>query len=85
MRYGIADSVTEHVEDHLADDEEENPKGDVSERPAILQRVRDEYYLHGQVDQQAYAVDQVQHDEKANGVGWAQPSFSFESQYRHCA
>ena len=71
MRYGIANRVTEHVEDHLANDEEEDPKGDVSERPAILQGVRNKYYLHGQVDQEAYAIDQVQHHEEANGIGWA--------------
>ena len=59
MRHGIANSITEHVEDHLASSEEENPKRDVSEWPAILQGIRDKDYLHGQVDQEEYAIDQV--------------------------
>ena len=80
MRYCMADSIAEHVEEHLANNEEENPKGDISERPAILQGVRNKYNLHGQVDQEAYAINQVQHHEEANGVGWAQSSFPFECQ-----
>ena len=85
MRYGIANSITEHVEDDLANDEEENPKGDVSKRPAILECVCDKYDLHGQVDQQAYAVNQVQDHEEANGVGRTQASFPLERQDGYCA
>ena len=85
MRHRITDSVAEDVEDYLANNEEEDPKRDVPERPAILQGVRDKYDLHGQVDQKADAIDQVQHYEEANGVGWAQSSFAFECQDRYCA
>lgn len=85
MRYGVADSITEHVEDHLANDEEENPKGNISERPAILQGIRNEYDLHGQVDQQAYSINQVQYHEEAHSVGWTQPSSPFECQDGYCA
>ena len=59
MRYGIADSITEDVEDHLTNDEEEHSKGYISEWPAILQGIGNQYDLHGQVNQQAYAIDQV--------------------------
>ena len=37
MLRGVTDGAAENVEDHLADDEEEDSETDVTERPAILQ------------------------------------------------
>ncbi len=59
----FADCVTEDVYDHLPNDEEEYPKRNVAQRPAILQRVGDENDLHHHVHEQADAVDYVEHQE----------------------
>ena len=59
MLDGITNLVTKDVQDHLANNEEEDPKSNVSQRPAILQGIRDEYDLHHNVDQQADAIDEV--------------------------
>lgn len=63
----------EDVEDHLPDDEEEDAEGDVPQRPAVLQRIRHEDDLHDGVDEQADAVEQVQHHKQPHGVGRPQP------------
>lgn len=82
MLHGFADGAAEEVEDHLPDDEEEDAKRDVPQRPAVLQRVRDEDDLHDGVDEQADAVEQVEHDEQPHGVGGAQPGEVLEGEER---
>lgn len=59
MLDGVANLVTKDVEDHLANDEEEDSKSNVSKGPAILQGIRNKYDLHDHVYQQAYAIDKV--------------------------
>ena len=63
MLRGFADRAAEEVEDHLPDGEEEDAEGDVPQRPAVLQRVRDEDDLHDGVDEKADAVEQVEYYE----------------------
>lgn len=77
---GFADRAAEEVEDHLPDDEEEDAEGDVPQRPAVLQRVRDEDDLHDGVDEQADAVEEVEHHEEPHGVGGPQPGEVLEGE-----
>ncbi len=85
MRDGFAKHVTEDVEDHLANNEEKNPEGDISKRPSILQCIRDQYDLHDQVDEQADAIEEVEHDEETQGIPRTHSRFTLESQDRHRA
>ena len=55
----VANAVAKDVEDHLANDEEENTKGNVAERPSILKGVCHQDDLHDHVYEQADAVDQI--------------------------
>ena len=79
----IADCVAEDVENDLSDDEEEKAKGDVPQRPSILERVGDEDDLHDDVYQQADAVDDIQHHKKTERVGRAQSQLVLERQNRY--
>lgn len=83
MRDSFAKDVTEDVENYLANNEEKNPKGDISERPSILQCVRDKYDLHDQVHEQADAIEEVEHHEETQGICRTHSRFTLESQYRH--
>lgn len=49
MLDGVANLVTKDVQDHLANDEEKDPKSNISKRPAILQGVRNQDDLHDNV------------------------------------
>lgn len=80
MLDGVANLVTKDVEDHLANDEEEDSKSNISKRPAILQGVRHKYDLHDNVYQQAYAIDKVQHHEKTHSVRWPESCPALEGQ-----
>ena len=84
MLYSIADLVAKHVQNHLANDKEEDAKGNLEQRPAILKRVCDEEDLHDNVYQQEYRVEQIKHDEEANRVGRTETCPSFEGEKGHC-
>ena len=60
MLYLLADGRGEDVEYDLSNDEEEYSESNVTQWPAILQRVDDKEDLHDQVDQDADAIDEVQ-------------------------
>ena len=49
----LANFVSDGVEYHLTDDEDEDAKGDVDEWPAVLEGVCDEDDLHDDVDKEA--------------------------------
>lgn len=78
----FADLVADDVENHLADDEEEDAEGDIAQRPAVLEGVRHEDDLHDDVDEQADGVEQVQHHEQADRVRRPQPGLALECQDR---
>lgn len=68
MLCSIADCAAENIENHLANDEEENAKADVSERPSILQRCRDKDDLRDDIDGKEYGVDEVKHHKESQCV-----------------
>ncbi len=69
----LADPLTEGVQDDLADDEEEDPKRNIAQRPPILQRVHHQNNLHHNIDQQLNPINQIQHDEQPGRVHRPQP------------
>lgn len=80
MLYAFANGVTEDIEDHLANDEEENAKQDVTQRPAVLQSSHYENDLADCVNEQTDGIDEVGDDKDANRVHGAQSGPAFESQ-----
>ena len=78
----LADLVAEDIEDHLPDDEEEDPEEYMQQRPAILQRVGHEDDLHDGVDEEEDAVEKIQHHEQAHRIRGAEPGFALEGQDR---
>lgn len=76
----LADPPAEGVKDHLADDEEEDPKGDMPEWPPILQRIYHQNDLHHHIDEQLDPVDQIQHDKQSCRVHRAEPRPPLESE-----
>ena len=82
MLGGLADLVAKDIQDHLPDDEEEDPEEDMQQRPAVLQRVGDENDLHDGVDEEEDAIEEIQHDEQAHRVRGAEPGFALEGQDR---
>lgn len=85
VRHVVANRVAEDVKNDLADDEEEHPKGDVTQRPSVLQRVGDEDDLHNDVDEQEDAIDEIQNHEQAQRIRRAQAELVLERQDRHRA
>ena len=83
MFHIVADGVAEDIENDLTNDEEEYAKRDVPKRPSILERIGDENYLHDDVYQQAYPIDQIKHHKEPQSVGWAQPQLVLEGQDRN--
>lgn len=57
MLCAVADAVAENVEYHLAGDEDDYAKANVSQWPPILKGVHNEDKLHNHVYQQADPVD----------------------------
>jgi hypothetical protein len=72
----------EGVEDDLTNDEEKDAKGDVAERPPVLQGPDDEKDLQRDVDHQLHAVEEIQNDEKPDRVRRAKSSPRLESGQR---
>ena len=82
MLCAFANLVADDVQDHLSHNEEKYPKGDVSQRPSVLQGVRYKYDLHNDVDEQTYSVQEVQHNEQAHRIRRPEPGFALERQDR---
>lgn len=79
----VADARGKDVEDDLSDDKEEHSKGNVAERPAVLQRVDDEEDLHDEVDPDADSVDDVQDDKQPDRVCRSKTTPALERHERH--
>ena len=75
----LADFVSNGVEDHLTDDEDEDAKGDVDEWPAVLEGICDEDDLHDDVDKEAQGVEEIKDHEETERVERSEPTFVFES------
>lgn len=82
VRRILADHDAEDVEDDLADDEEEYAEADVEERPAVLQRVDHKHDLHHEVDEQEYAIEDVENHEEADRVCGTETRPAFEGEER---
>lgn len=82
MAHSVADLAAEGVQDDLPNNEEEDAEGDITKRPAILKRTRDEQNLHGHVHKELHRVKQVQHNEKPDGVGRSEANGALESRER---
>jgi hypothetical protein len=52
----VADDIAELVQEDLSDDEDQHAEGDMAERPAVIQCVRDQEELHGQINRYADCV-----------------------------
>lgn len=83
MLYIVANRVGKEVEDHLTDDEEEDAKDDVTQRPTILKCGGDEKDLHDDVDKDADSVYQVHDDEQTGCWSGGETSPAFESEKTH--
>jgi hypothetical protein len=81
----VADGVTKDVQDNLADDEEEDAKGNVTNRPAVFQRTHDEDDLADSVHEEEDGVDNVRDNEDADGVVGAQARPVLEGEQRNGA
>lgn len=80
MLHILTDPLAEDVEGDLANDEEEDAKCNITQRPPVLERVDDEDDLHDDVDKQLDPVDEVQDDEQTRRVHRAQASPALECQ-----
>ncbi len=81
MLGALANRRPKDVERDLADDEEEDTQGDVSQRPSVLEGIDDQNDLQDDVDEETAAAEKVEHDEEADGLGWSQPP-ALEGQQR---
>lgn len=84
MLYSFADGVAEDIEDDLANNEEENAKGNIAQRPAVFQRADYEEDLAGNIYEEADCTQNVCNDEDTDGVFWRQAGPSFEREQRDC-
>lgn len=77
VAHGNANLGAESIENDLAGDEEEDAKGNITQRPPVLQRSDNKQDLHANVDKELNGVEQVQDDKQTNSVGRtnARPSF----------
>ena len=78
MTERTADGRAESVQDDLANNEKEDAKDDVSDRPPILQGAGYEEELESQIDKQLDGIQEVQDHEKADSVGRPQAGPRFK-------
>lgn len=67
----VTDGVAESIKKNLADDENNNPKGNVTQRPAVLECIQNKQKLHDQVYRYANGVQDVEDHKQADGIGGA--------------
>ena len=72
--------LAEGVDENLANNEEEDAKGNVTQRPSVLESSHNEQDLHDDVDCEEYGTEDVEDDEEADGVVRTQPGPALESQ-----
>ena len=83
MLHVTADGITKDIDNDLANNEEEYPKRNVTQRPTILQGVRNEDDLHHHVHEHTDPVNDVEDHEKSDSLSRSKTSPSLERQQRH--
>lgn len=68
MGNALTDSLAECVNENLADNKEENTKGNVTQWPSILKSSHNEQDLHDDVDCKEYGAEDVEDDEEADSI-----------------
>lgn len=85
MRRALTDGVAQCIKQNLPNHKEEHTEANVTQRPAILQRIHHKqdlhYHIHGQKDR----VEDIQDNEQSHGIHWAQTRPAFEREQTHCA
>lgn len=76
----VTDGITKCIEKHLPNHKNQDPKGNVPQRPAVLECIKSQYKLHDYVYRNADCVQDVKHHEHTNGVGGTESSPRLESQ-----
>lgn len=80
MLYAFANGVTKDIENHLANNEEEDAKQDITQWPAVLQSSNYENDLADGVNEQTDGIDEVGDDKDANRIHETQSGPAFKSQ-----
>lgn len=80
MLHFLADGITEAVQKDLAGNEDQDPRDDTAHGPPALERVCDQQQLHDNKDGNADGVQNVEHDEQADGVGRAEAAPPLEGE-----
>ena len=75
---GLANSRAQRVQNNLANNEEDDGKGDIAQRPSVLQCAHNEDDLHGKVNDELDGVQEVQDNKEADRVGRAKAGPRFE-------
>jgi hypothetical protein len=78
----VADGIAKDVKDDLANDEEKDTKGDIAQRPAVIECTKNEQDLTRRIYEETYGVHNVRDDEDANGVLGVHSSPALESKER---
>lgn len=82
VAHGNANLGAKSIENDLAGNKEEDAKGNVTQRPPVLQRSDDKQDLHANVDKELNGVEQVQDDKQTDSVGRANTRPSFKGSER---
>ena len=67
----ITDGVAESIKKDLTDDENNDSKGNVAQRPAVFEGIHNKQKLHDQVYRYANGVQDVEDHKQANSIGGA--------------
>lgn len=81
----FTDSIAEDIQNHLSNNEEENTKGNITQRPTVFERPNNQQDLTAEVDEEHDRVYDVGDDEDADGVLVVQAGPILESEQRHSA
>ena len=82
MLRAVADGIAKDVKDDLANDEEKDTKGDIAQRPSVIECTKNEQDLTRRIYEETYGVHNVRDDEDANGVLRVHSSPALESKER---
>ena len=77
--------IAEDVQNNLTNDKEANSKGNISERPSILERIRDQYNLHDHIHQKTNTIDKIQNHKQPNRLRRSETHLIHKRQDRHRA
>lgn len=67
----VTDGVAESIKKNLANDENNKSKGNMTQRPAVLECIQNKQKLHNQVYRYANCVQDVEDHKQADGIGGA--------------